>query len=27
VQFMLLLALTYIANLIAGGNAGSLEHR
>jgi ABC-type sugar transport system permease subunit len=27
VQFMLLLALTYIANLVAGGNAGSLEHR
>jgi ABC-type sugar transport system permease subunit len=27
VQFMLLLALTYIANLVAGGNAGSLERR
>jgi ABC-type sugar transport system permease subunit len=27
VQFMLLLALTYIANLVAGGNAGSLQHR
>jgi len=27
VQFVLLLALTYLANLVAGGNAGSLEPR
>ncbi len=27
VQFILLLALTYLANRAAGGNAGSLEHR
>ena len=27
VQFMLLLALTYLANLLAGGNAGALQRR
>jgi ABC-type sugar transport system permease subunit len=27
VQFMLLLVLTYLANLLAGGNAGALQRR